>query len=175
MKQKSPDLVTLAKAGDSHAFARLYEDIYKDLYRFAFCMIKNTHQAEDIVSDSVLSAYENIHKLRKPESFRSWMFQIVANECKKQFRLQKKNLSIEDEQPFFASHDFSDPTDRIALQQAFGILDENERLIIGLSMYAGYSGREISHYLHKKEGTVRSIKSRALDKMKQFLEVTPND
>lgn len=175
MKQRSHDLVTRAKTGDPHAFALLYEDIYKDLYRFAYCMTKNTHQAEDIVSDSVLNAYENIHKLRKPESFRNWMFQIVANECKKQFRSQKKSILLENEQSFTASSNQPDPTDRIALQQAFGILDENERLILGLSMYAGYSGKEISRLLHKKEGTVRSTKSRALNKMKQFLEVTQNE
>lgn len=174
MKTKSPELVRQAKQGDAFAFARLYEDIYKDLYRFAYCTVKNAHTAEDVVSDSVLNAYENIHKLRKNESFRSWMFQIVANECKRQFRLQSKTVPYETSVVQDSPQD-SDPTDRLAIRQAFDLLNEQERLIVGLSLYGGYSGKEISHFLRKKESTVRSIKSRALDKMKQILEVSDDD
>ena len=172
MKTKLPELVRQAKQGDAFAFARLYEEIYKDLYRFAYCNVKNIHTAEDVVSDSVLNAYENIHKLRKNESFRSWMFQIVANECKRQFRLQSKTVPYETEDsPQLAA----DPTDRLAIRQAFDLLNEQERLIVGLSLFGGYSGKEIAHFLRKKENTVRSIKSRALDKMKHILEVSDDD
>lgn len=175
MNQKTPELVAKAKQGDAHAFATLYEEIYKDLYRFAYCTVKDAHQAEDIVSDSVLNAYENIHKLRKNESFRSWMFQIVANECKKQFRLQKKVVSLEKKDISELTDDSADITERLALKQAFDTLNEQERLIVGLSLYAGYNSREIARLLRKKEGTIRSAKSRALEKMKQFLEVTGNE
>lgn len=172
MEQKLSVLVAEAKKGDAHAFATLYENVYKDLYRFAYCTLKDTHLAEDVVSDSVLCAYENIHKLRKNESFRSWIFQIVANECKKQFRIQKKVIPFENKDfPEETSCD-GDLSGHLLLKQAFSTLSGQERLIVGLSLYAGYSGREISHFLRKKEGTVRSMKSRALEKMKRFLEVT---
>ena len=49
---------------DVNTFAQMYEAIYKDLYRFALCMMKNTQDAEDAVSEAVLAAYENIRKLR---------------------------------------------------------------------------------------------------------------
>lgn len=175
MEQKLPILVAQAKRGDAHAFATLYENVYKDLYRFAYCTLKDTHLAEDVVSDSVLCAYENIHKLRKNASFRSWIFQIVANECKKQFRIQRKVIPFENKDfPEEPEHS-ADPAGHLLLTQAFSILNEEERLAVGLSLYAGYSGREIAHFLRKKEGTVRSMKSRALEKMKQFLEVTDNE
>ena len=45
---------------DVDTFARMYEEIYNDLYRFALCMMKNEQDAEDAVSDAVLSGYENI-------------------------------------------------------------------------------------------------------------------
>lgn len=175
MEQKLPILVAQAKNGDAHAFATLYENVYKDLYRFAYCTLKDAHLAEDVVSDSVLCAYENIHKLRKNESFRSWLFQITANECKKQFRIQKKVVPIENKDFPERSEHNADPAGHLLLKQAFNILNEEERLAIGLSVYAGYSGREIARFLRKKEGTVRSMKSRALEKMKQFLEVTENE
>lgn len=175
MKTNLPELVRQARQGDVFAFARLYEEIYKDLYRFAYCTVKNSHTAEDVVSDSVLNAYENIHKLRKNESFRSWMFQIVANECKRQFRLQSKTVPYETDVVRDIPQPAADPTDRLAIQQAFDLLNGQERLIVGLSLYGGYSGKEIARFLHKKESTVRSMKSRALDKMKQILEVSDDD
>lgn len=178
MKKSAPELVVQAKQGDAHAFAMLYEEIYKDLYRFVCCTVKDAHLAEDIVSSSVLTAYENIHKLRKNNSFRSWIFQIAANECKRQFRIRAKIVPLESdgvretrEQELLSE----DLTDQFAIRQAFATLKEEERLIVGLSVYGGYSGREIAASLHKKEGTVRSLKSRALQKMKQFLEVTDHE
>ncbi len=179
MKKSAPELVMQAKQGDAHAFALLYEEIYKDLYRFVYCTVKDAHLAEDVVSSSVLTAYENIHKLRKNNSFRSWIFQIAANECKRQFRTRAKIVPLEqDSIREAAGKDLSesgDLTDRLVIRQAFATLKEEERLIIGLSLYGGYSGREIALTLRKKESTVRSLKSRALEKMKQFLEVTDNE
>jgi len=61
---------------DAIAFKELYKTVYQDLYRFALCMMHHPQDAEDAVSEAVLSAYENIHKLRKkhsvPGSFRFW-------------------------------------------------------------------------------------------------------
>ncbi|MCM1246386.1 MAG: RNA polymerase sigma factor [Roseburia sp.] len=175
MDQRLSTLVAEAKKGDAHAFAALYETIYKELYRFAYCTLKDPHLAEDVVSDSVLCAYENIHKLRKNESFRSWIFQITANECKKQFCSQKKVIPLEHKYFPKETESGSDPAGHLLLKQAFDTLNEQERLAVGLSLYGGYSGREIAHFLRKKEGTVRSMKSRALEKMKRFLEVTENE
>lgn len=171
MNQNLQTLVAQAKTGDAHAFALLYEDIYKDLYRFAYCTMKQKHQAEDVVSAAVLHAFEHIHKLRKDSSFRSWMFQITANECKRQLRLQTKTIDIPDDempQGFYSV----DLAERFTLKQAFSTLEETERLIVALHLFGGYTSREIARHLHKKEGTVRSAKSRALEKMKTFLDGT---
>ena len=45
---------------DTKTFAQMYETVYKDLYRFALCMMRNPQDAEDAVSEAVVAAYENI-------------------------------------------------------------------------------------------------------------------
>ena len=40
MQEEKKKLVNQARKGDTHAFAKLYEEIYPDLYRFAFCMVR---------------------------------------------------------------------------------------------------------------------------------------
>lgn len=73
------ELIRRAKRGDVKAFSRLYAQIYKELYRFALYMTKHPQDAEDAVSEAVISAFENMCSLRKEESFRSWMFTILHN------------------------------------------------------------------------------------------------
>ncbi len=48
--------------------------------------MKHSQDAEDVVSETVIAAYENIKKLKKEESFRSWIFTILMNQCKKHFK-----------------------------------------------------------------------------------------
>ena len=43
-------------------FSEMYETVYRDLYRYALCLMKNPQEAEDAVSEAVIAAYENIHK-----------------------------------------------------------------------------------------------------------------
>ena len=43
----------------------MYETVYRDLYHYALCLMKNPQEAEDAVSEAVVAAYENIHKLKK--------------------------------------------------------------------------------------------------------------
>ena len=50
MQEEKKKLVNQARKGDTHAFAKLYEEIYPDLYRFAFCMVRQPWKAEDVVS-----------------------------------------------------------------------------------------------------------------------------
>ena len=64
---------------DAAEFAGMYETIYKDLYRYALCMMRNPHDAEDVVSEAVIKGYERIHTLRSKDAFKSWMFTILSN------------------------------------------------------------------------------------------------
>ncbi len=92
-----PELIRRAKRGDIKAFSQLYARIYKDLYKFALYMTRHAQDAEDAVSETVLSAYENISGLRKEDSFRSWMFTILNNCCKRMLRSGQKEMLQKDD------------------------------------------------------------------------------
>ena len=77
------NLVLVAKKGDKDAFAQLYQHIYKDLYKFAYYVLKDDQDAQDAVSDAVMDAYAGISKLKNPDAFRSWMFKILSAKCKR--------------------------------------------------------------------------------------------
>ena len=158
-------LVSQAKQGDAHAFALLYEKYYKDLYRFALCYLKNTAQAEDAVSQAVLRAYEKLPNLRKEEAFKSWLFQITANECRMLLRQNPEVAMPEDFEQAASEEGYEKPEINDLLQ----VLTDDERMVVTLSVFSGYRSTEISRMLTMRPGTVRSLKSRALVKLKQAM------
>ena len=155
---------------DAHTFAQMYETVYIDLYRFALCMMKNKQEAEDAVSEAVLKAYENMGKLRDKEAFRSWIFTITANTCKRRLRKEaKRNDEFIDENRLSTSTAEVDYGLALDVRKAFFILSEEEQEIIGLSVFGGYNSKEIGKMLGIKDNTVRSKKTRALEKMSYIL------
>lgn len=159
-------LVEQAKKGDAHAFSLLYEEIYVDLYRYAYFMLQNGPDAEDAVSEGVLAAFRGIHKLRREEAFRGWMFQIVTNICRrKRKEYSKKTVPLEENQTDWVE----DSPEYLDVRRALKILSEEERQIVGMSVLAGYNSREIAKMLNLRASTVRSKLRRSLEKMRKLL------
>lgn len=153
---------------DADLFTAKYEELYEDMYRFAMYTLKNPHDAEDVVSDTVLDAWRSIHLLRRDDAFRAWIFRILANKCKRKLKSYiNAAVSLPQELPLPEEN----TGDLIDVRNAFFKLDDEERLIIALHLFAGYKTKEISKMLRKNENTIRSRQSRALKKMEQMLTV----
>lgn len=164
--QEEEYLVTQACHKDVNAFARLYQNVYKDLYRFALYTLGNPEDAEDVVSDTVMDAFATIHKLRSATAFRSWIFKILTNKCKiilKSYTRRNLELDMEIKMP---DRNYAEIQD---IRNSFAKLSSEERLILSMTIFAGYSNEETARILNMKSGTLRSIKSRALDKMEADL------
>lgn len=165
-------LVQRAKDGDDEAFVKLYEKVYKDMYKYAIYMLDNEQDAEDIVSETVIDMYTGIKKLKNLSLFRSWCFKILSNKCKKKRKSYlKKNVSIEDcEENVDLAYE-NEPGKYHDLEVAFSKLSEDEKNIVTLSAIFGYKSVEIGKIMNIKHTTVRSKLSRALAKMQKVLEV----
>lgn len=159
-------LVERARAGDTEAFARLYEQVYQDMYRFALYILKDHHDAQDVVSDTVADAFAAMGKLREASAFRGWIFKILTNKC-------KRKLKEYVDRPGELTEDMPEQTSRrgmdehAAVRSLFFSLAEEERIIIAMHLFGGYSSREMASMLHMNENTIRSKESRALKKMAQ--------
>lgn len=166
MKDFSAD-VELAKKGSTEAFSRLYETVYKDLYHIALYSLRSSHDASDVVSDTVLDAYCSIDKLREPEKFRSWIMRILSAKIK---RKQKEYFNTAEElnEDFPETDDFD--YDSVELKDALDKLDSESRLMLSMSVLGGYTSDEISEICELKSGTVRSRLSRIKEKLR--LELT---
>lgn len=165
--------VKSAKRGDVDAFAELYSEIYESMYRFALYTLRNTSDAEDAVSEAVTDAFASIKKLRAEEAFKSWIFRILSNKCKDKLReYAVKNEELQEDLP--EKEPETDTAERVLIRRAFFELADEERLIISMHQFAGYTSREIAQILHMNENTVRSKESRGLKKMAGQLEDIQN-
>ena len=166
MNTQEESLVHRACQKDAEAFAELYRTIYKDLYRFALYTLGNPQDAEDVVSDTVTDAFATIHKLRTATAFRPWMFKILTNKCKMMLKSYTKRTLELDTEIQMPDRNYAEIQD---VRNAFAKLNDNERLILSLTIFAGYNNEEAAKLLNMKSGTLRSIKSRAMDKMETEL------
>ena len=113
-----------------------------------------------------MTAYEKISSLKKEESFRSWIFTILSNHCKNQFRKRAQTHELDETYPSKES-DYAVSQD---VKSAFWKLDDEERLIVSFSVFGGYQSDEIGQMLDMNPVTVRSRKKRALEKMRVVLQ-----
>lgn len=161
--------VKKAKHGDVTAFAGLYQQVYADLYRFALYTLKNKNDAEDAVSETVADAFASIKKLRKAEAFKGWIFRILYNNCKDKLKeYARKDEELPEDYKEAAANEKIE--DSVVMRTLFFELEEEERLIISMHLFAGYTSKEIGKLLKLNENTVRSKESRALKKLARQIE-----
>lgn len=164
--EQQMNLVRQAKDGDTQAFADLYRNVYQELYRFALYTLKNSHDAEDAVSDAVADAWAQIGSLQKEESFKGWIFKILSNKCRRRL---KEYLDRTEELPEDLQAAARDADEDMDVRAAYARLEDEERLILSLHIFGGYNSREIGQELHMNDSTVRSRQRRALEKMASWL------
>ena len=81
--EKIADAMRMAQKGSQDAFMELYQLFYHELYAYACYMLHHKQDAEDVVADTIVAAYESIGRLRDVYRFRQWLFKILSNKCRK--------------------------------------------------------------------------------------------
>lgn len=160
------DLVRQASCGDAHAFALLYKMIYKDLYRFALYTLHHAQDAEDAVSETVVDAFAQIGTLREAAAFKSWIFRILTAKCSHRIRqYMNRETELDESMP----DTVPEREEHLDTRRAFASLPDEDRLILSMNLFAGYSSQEIAEILGMNANTVRSRQSRALKKLEALL------
>jgi RNA polymerase sigma-70 factor (ECF subfamily) len=96
-----PDLalVASAKAGDVHAFETLVNKYDRQIFRIAQHITQNKEDAQDVVQDAFLKAYEKLEQFQGNSKFYTWLVRIAVNESLMRLRKRRtgKMVSIDDD------------------------------------------------------------------------------
>ena len=131
------------------------------LYRIALAILGDPHEAEDAVQDAFLRFLE-----RAPDDLENpgaWLTRVLVNGCKSRLRLAWRRVG-----PLPETLPAPGPEERQELEELFSLPPE-DRAVIHLHYYEGYSTGEIAQMLGLRPGTVRSRLSRAREKLRKLL------
>ena len=132
------------------------------LYRTALAILGCQQEAEDAVQDAFLRYLEKAPvDLENPSA---WLARVLVNGCKSRLRLAWRRVG-----PLPDTLPAPGPEEREELEELFSLPPE-DRAVIHLHYYEGYSTGEIAGLLGQRPGTVRSRLSRARTKLKRLLE-----
>lgn len=166
------DLIDRCLTGDQKAQFQIYKLYYKAMYNTSLRIVNNTMEAEDIMQESFLSAFEKIGSYSGTVSFGAWLKKIVVNRSLD--TLNKKKLIFEDielhQNLYDGSNDEADSMedleDRIeGVKKAIEKLPDGYRVILSLYLIEGYDHDEISEIMGISDSTSRSQLSRARHKL----------
>jgi RNA polymerase sigma-70 factor (ECF subfamily) len=90
------ELAELTKQGDKSAFDEVIRKCVPDLFRIAMSILKNKDDADDVVCETVVKAYENIHKLKDCTFFKTWITRILINHAAAAYKRRKKVVCLSD-------------------------------------------------------------------------------
>ena len=116
-----------------------------------------------------MRAFLSLKKLRKPESFYSWLLGIAGRVAKEQFRSElRRRQDCEVAETMMNSA--ADHSEDHSLEEAIAALPENYRQVILLRYYEGLSCQEVTTRLGVPLGTVTKTLSRAYALLRQELK-----
>jgi RNA polymerase sigma-70 factor (ECF subfamily) len=92
-------LVHAAKAGDMAAFEELVRRYDRNVFRIAQHITQNREDAEDVVQDAFLKAYQNLNRFQENSKFYTWLVRIAVNEALMKLRRRRtgRTVSLDEE------------------------------------------------------------------------------
>jgi len=176
-RYKIPDSKTLdgyiadIACGDMGSLEKLYRAVSPGVYAYALSVLKNTHNAEDVLQDCFLKIYRGAADYTPCGKPMAWIMTIAKNLCMSCITAQEKTQDLE-ESDWESIMDYSrlSDDDRMVLFACMNELREDERRIVVLHAVSGFKHREIAALLDLPLSTVLSKYSRAIAKLRAYYE-----
>ena len=174
---KHYNLVVECKQGSKKACYELYRLYAKAMLNVAFRIVGDSAEAEDVLQEAFLDAFNKIKDFRQDTTFGLWIKQIVVNRSINLLRKRRLELvDLEGEQiENIAEQEFEDDEEvqyKVEIvKEAIKQLPEGYRLVITLYLLEGYDHEEIAQVLKITENTSRTQFMRAKRKLIEILRI----
>ena len=174
-----------ARKGNQQAFRALVERHSRPLFRLAYRMTGNEHDAEDLVQETFLRAYKQLHSFDGRAAFGTWLYRIATNCALDLLRSRKTRAEVaapagdNDEFDWLAQAAAHDPSpERLTLSSqiagllgpALGKLTEMERAAFVLRHYEGCDIEQVASALGVKQNAAKHTVFRAVQKLRRSLQ-----
>ncbi|MGF9910825.1 RNA polymerase sigma factor [Brevibacillus porteri] len=162
--------IQLAQDGSVEAFARVIQLYERTLYGVARTYVGRDEDCADVVQDTVMKAFRAIRTLREPAYFKTWMIQILINECRQWQRKKKRSPTVELSPLQIEEKAVRAPYEAIELTEAVWKLEHELRIVVWLHYYEDLPIKQVALRVGVPEGTVKSRLHRARMLLAEELE-----
>jgi RNA polymerase sigma-70 factor (ECF subfamily) len=172
-------LAERARTGDERAFEELVHLYQGVAFRTAYLLTGSAADAEDAAQAGFVKAWSALSRFRRGAEFRPWLLRIVANEAHNRRRSTKRRESLRLRAVAEASGDAvpSPEADvvgrdrRALLLEAVNRLGERDRDVLACRYFLELSEQETAVVLGVRVGTVKSRTARALERLREEVEL----
>ena len=170
------DLIDACRHGNAKAQFEIYRLYYKAMYNSCFRIVNNTQEAEDVMQEAFLSAFDKINSYKGEVSFGAWLKRIVVNRAldflKKNkidsLPLDEKINQLREQEETQENIEIEKNVDEI--KKGIKQLPSGYRIVLSLYLIEAYDHEEIGEILNISASTSRSQYNRAKKKLIQILE-----
>jgi RNA polymerase sigma-70 factor (ECF subfamily) len=167
---------------DSGAFSEVFKLYYKPIFGYILRRTGDFDDSADIAANTFFSAFTHINNFSYTGiSIKVWLYRIATNEVNQFFRYSKKHDSLFERFDFVNKEEFSNYLQQdkeeleaelqkhgqfLTILQALKKLPDKYQEVISLRYFEGKENKEIAEILNIKEGTLKSLLSRGLEKIR---------
>lgn len=169
------ELVARTRSGDSDAFGVLVSRYYEACRRFAYHMLGDRSDAEDVVQDTLIRAYRAIERYDERDQFRGWLFRILTNQCRNALtsRGRRTRRFVQDDVAIEQAHapaaGLQLGADHAALARAMAQLDPLQREAILLKYAEGLEYAEMTSVTGVGESALKMRVKRGSAQLRRLL------
>ena len=140
----------------------------KDVYRYAYSLLKNSEDADDVVQDVFMNYLNKSGSFRGKCSIKTWLLVLTRNQCYNVIKARniRQTQPIED---VILGSDINYVENKLNIEDALKTLTTEENEIIFLREYSGFSYKEISQILEISVDNVKVRLFRAKQKLRKAL------
>jgi len=159
-------LVEGCKAGNQQAQIGVYRKYFQQVYNTCLRIVKNPADAEDLMHNSFIDAFNRIKSYKGPSAFAGWLKKIAVNNAIDSLAKRKQPGESLEILPDIADDDASDSEEFVELRveqikKAMNSIITEYRVILSLYLFEGYDYEEIGQILEISQANVRTRISRA--------------
>jgi len=165
-------LLKLFINGEKDALSEIFIRHKSKMKSVAFRITKNDQDAEDVVQNSMISIMKSAHKFRGESAVTTWIYKIVSNAAIDKLRALKSVQSFENLNEFIVNESQISQKDfSLDLLNALNSLPLNQREVVFLIDFEGFTIKDAAKKLKCAPGTIKSRCYRAHEKLAKQLRL----
>jgi len=153
--------------------------LYKErLYWHIRNMVKDHDDTDDILQNTFIKIFKNVHSFKGDSQLYSWMYRIATNESLTFLNSKSKRIHLNSEElqknlieNLESDVYFEGDEIQLKLQKAISILPEKQQLVFNMKYFQELKYREMSNILGTSEGALKASYHIAVKKIEEFLKM----